>query len=151
MAGGYPFNVSEGESYSIYVDVKNHMGMSAYYDVQVKFRNQTDEMPNETAGLPSPLSSLYEYRLFLQDGQSWEKPLTFSFSRVSAGQNASVIGDLTVNGATIGVDKPAEWDSINKGFFYELFMELWIYNVTVDAFQYHNRFVWTWLNMSIPS
>jgi len=150
-AADYPFNVSADVSYLVYLGVANHLGESAYYNVQVKFRNQTDELPNGTADTPSPLPSLYEYRLFLQDGQSWEQPLNFSFLQVSTGQNTSMVGGLTLNGVTTGVYKPNVWDEENNGYFYELFMELWIYNVTSDAFQYHNRFVGLILNMTSTS
>lgn len=148
MAEDYPFNVLAGESYLVYVGVGNYMGASAYYSVQVKFKNETEDLPNQTAATPSPLPTSYEYRVFLQDGQTWEQPLTFSFSRVLIRGNQSLVGGLTVNGATLGEDKPALWDSANNGYFYELFMELWIYNVTSDAFQYHNRFVGLWLNVT---
>jgi hypothetical protein len=151
MAENYPFNVTAGDSYLVYIGVGNHMGESEYYGVQLKLRNQTDDLPNVTANVPSPLPQLYEYRAFLQDGESWEQPLTFSFSQVSVGQNQFVVGGLTVNGVTLGVDKPAMWDAGNSGYFYELFMELWIYNVTSDAFQFHNRFVGLWLNMTATS
>jgi hypothetical protein len=148
MAEGYPFNVSAGESYLVYVGLGNHMGSSACYAVQVKFRNQTDDLPNVTAGVPSPLPIVFEYRVFLQDGQTWERPLTFSFSRVSLRQNQSFVEGISVNGAALEVDKTSVWDSGSSGYFYELFMELWIYNVTTDAFQFHNRFVSLWLNMT---
>jgi hypothetical protein len=151
MAGGYPFIVSADVNYLVYMGVGNHMGESAYYSLQVKFRNQTDDLPNATADAPSPLPSLYEYRLFLQDGQNWTQPLTFSFLQVSTGQNRSMVDGLTVNGVTLGVYKPNTWDEENSGYFYELFMELWIYNVTSDAFQYHNSYVGLILNMTSTS
>jgi hypothetical protein len=151
MAEGYPFGVGENESYLVYLGVRDDLGSSAYYVVYVKFRNQTQPLPNATAGLPSPLPPLYEYRVFLQDGQSWEQPLTFSFSNVVAAQNRSVVGDLTVNGVTLGVNSSEVWDDENKGYFYELFMELWIYDVASDAFQFHNRFVGMWLNVMVTS
>jgi hypothetical protein len=147
-AEGYPYNVKENESYLVYLDVVNDLGSSAYYVVYVKFRNQTEPLPNATASVPSSLSPLYEYSVFLQDGQSWEQPLAFSFSQVSAAQNRTVVGSLSVNGVTISVNRPEAWDDENKGFFYELFMELWVYNVASDAFQFHNRFVGLWVNMT---
>ena len=150
-AAGYPFNVSADVNYPVYMGVGNHMGKSVYYSVQVKFRNQTDDLPNETANAPSTLPSLYEYRLFLQDGQSWEQPLTFSFLQVSTGQNRSMVGGLTLNDVTLAVYKPSVWDQGNSGYLYELFMELWIYNVTSDAFQFHNRYVGLMLNMTSTS
>ncbi|MGA2767332.1 MAG: DUF1616 domain-containing protein [Candidatus Bathyarchaeia archaeon] len=148
MAEDYPFNVRENESYLVYLGVDNHLSSSAYYEVIVKFANQSESLPDTTAGVPSSLPGLYEYRVFLQDGQSWEQPLTFSFSQVSAAQNRSVVGGLRVNGVTLSVEKPEVWDDGNGGYFYEVFMELWIYNVASDAFQFHNRFVGLWLNVT---
>jgi UDP-glucose 4-epimerase len=46
------------------------------------------------------------------------------------------------------VDKPASWDAENSGYYYELFMELWIYDPASDGFSFHNRFVSRWLNMT---
>lgn len=151
LAEDYPFNVRENESYLVYLGVNNSLSSSAYYEVIVKFRNESEPLPNETTGVPSSLPPLYEYRVFLQDGQSWEQPLNFSFSQVSAAQNQSVVGGLTVNGVTLSVDKHAVWDDEGSGYFYELFMELWIYNVASDAFQFHDRFVGLWLNMTAAS
>jgi hypothetical protein len=151
MAEDYPFNVRENESYLVYLGVDNHLSSSAYYNVTVKFANQSDSLPDATTGVPSSLPGLYEHRVFLQDGQSWEQPLTFSFSQVSAAQNRSVVGGLRVNGVTLSVDKPEVWDDGNGGYFYELLMELWIYNVASDVFQFHNRFVGLWLNVTAVS
>jgi hypothetical protein len=148
MAENYPFNVRENESYLVYLGVDNHLSSSAYYNVTVKFANQSDSLPDATAGVESSLPGLYEYRVFLQDGQSWEQPLTFSFFQVSAEQNRSVVGGLRMNGVPISVDSPAVWDDEAEGYFYELFMELWIYNVASNGFQFNNRFVGLWLNIT---
>jgi hypothetical protein len=148
MAGEYPFNVNENGSYSVYLGVENHLGSSAYYEVIVKFANQSESLTDATAGVPSSLPGLYKYLVFLRDGKSWEQPLTFSFSQVSAAQNRSVVGGLRVNGVPKSVDRPAAWDDEAEGYFYELFVELWIYNVASNAFQFHNRFVGLWLNMT---
>ena len=151
MAEGYPFDVTADVSYLVYLGVGNHMGSSAYYGVYVKFRNQSEALPNSTAGTPSPVPALYEYRVFVQDEKSWEAPLTFSFSNVSLVENRCVVGSLTMNDVALSVDKSALWDAENKAYYYQLFMELWIYNASSSAFQFHNRFVWIWLNMTIVS
>jgi len=147
MAEDYPFDVRAGESYSVYVGVGNHMGSSSYYVVYVKFRNQSEALPNATAGTPSPLSPLYEYRVFLEDGESWEGPLNFSFSGVLLSGNQYLVERLRINGVVFTVDKLASWDGENNGYFYQLFIELWIYSADLDEFQFHNRFVGVWLNM----
>jgi len=148
LADDYPFNVTADESYLINVGVDNHLGSSAYYIVYVKFRNQTEPLPDTTTGTPSPLSPICEYRVFLQDGKSWEAPLTFSFSQVSFSENQSRIGSVTMNGVTYGINETSIWDAENNGYYYELFMELWIYNAESHLFQYHNRYVALWLNMT---
>ena len=148
MAEDYPFDVRADESFLVYVGVGNHMGSSAYYLVCVKFRNQSEALPNATAGMPSPLAPLFEYRVFLRDGGTWEAPLTFSFSEVSFFNNQSLVESLVIDDVAFSVGKSALWDGENNGYYYQVFMELWIYNVGSDAFEFHNRFVGLWLNMT---
>lgn len=148
MAEDYPFNVVNNTVYNVFLGIGNHVGSSAYYMVYVKFRNQSEPLPNATARMPSPLSPLYECRVFLQDGKTWEAPLTFSFSGVSFFENQSFVESLVVNDVVFSVGKLALWDGDNNGFYYQVFVELWIYNVGFDAFEFYNRFVSLWLNMT---
>lgn len=148
IAENYPFNVRAGDEYLVHAGVGNHMGSSVYYVVCVKFRNQTEPLPDATAGLPSPLLSLYEYRVFLRDGENWEAPLTFSFSKVSFLENRSSVGSLMINDVAFDVDKLTFRDAENNGYYYQLFIELWIFNKDSDSFQFHNRFVGLWLNIT---
>ena len=143
MAEDYPFNVVNDTVYNVFLGIGNHMGSSAYYMVYVKFRNQSEPLPNATAGTHSPLNATAEYRIFLQGGESWEAPLTFSFLG-----NQSLIQSLIVNNVEFAVNKTALWDGENNGYYYQLFLELWIYDAESDAFQYHNRFVGIWLKMT---
>jgi hypothetical protein len=148
MAEDYPFNVTAGVNYLVYVGVGNHLGSSTYYVVYVKFRNETEPLPNATSGVPSVLEPLYEYRVFLEDGGNSDVPLAFSFSNVSSVGGQSTVGNLTINGVPFIVDKSVSWDAENSGYFYQLFMELWIYDPASDGFSFHNRFVSRWLNMT---
>jgi len=148
MAEDYPFNVVNDTVYNVFLGIGNHMGSSAYYMVYVKFRNQSEPLPNATAGMSSSLLPLYECRVFLRDGKTWEAPLTFSFSGVSFFENQSFVESLVVNDVVFSVGKLALWDGDNNGFYYQVFMELWIYNAGFDAFEFHNRFVGIWLNMT---
>lgn len=148
MAEDYPFNVTEGLNYLVYVGVGNHMGSSTYYVVYVKFRNETEPLPNAITGTPSLLPPLYEYRMFLRDNETSEFPLNFSFSSVSFSDNQSTVGNLVINGIQHSVSNSVLWDAENSGYYYQVFVELWIYNVESDAFTFHNRFVGRWLNMT---
>ena len=151
MAEDYPFNVRENESYLVYVGVGNHMGSSTYYVVYVKFRNQTESLPDSVNATSSALEPLSEYRLFLSDGDVWEKELSFSFEGITIEGNVCKVSKLVLEGMVLSVDKVATWDSTNQGFYCQLFFELWLYNATLSGFQYHNRFVGIWLNMTIQS
>jgi hypothetical protein len=151
MAEDYPFNVRENESYLVYVGVGNDMGSSTYYVLYVKFRNETEPLPNATADVPSVLAPLYEYRLCLEDGRSGEVLLTFMFSNVSFSGGKSAVGNLTVNGVASGVDKFVSWNAGDSGYYYQLFVELWIFDRASNGFSFHNRFVSLWLNMTASS
>ena len=151
MADGYPFSVSAGGTYLVFLGVGNHMGGSEYYRVVVKFRNASEPLPNATEGVASSLPELYAYNVFLSDGQVWEGALNFSFSDVTFGQNVSSVGRMRVNHLWVNVDKSAVWDETNNGFYYQLFFELWIYNVDTGVFQYHDRYCAIWVHMTLSS
>jgi len=145
-----PLNIVIGQNYTVYVGVGNHLGSSAYYVLYVKLRNETDPFPDQTTGAPSPLSQLYEYGAFVQDGMNWTAPLTFSISGVSISGNESVLGTIVINNQEFNVNEVAEFDRQNNGYYYQLFVELWAYNPVSQAFDYQNRFVYFWLNATSP-
>jgi len=146
MAEGYPFNVRVGEEYRIFVGVGNHLGSSSYYMVCVKFRNQSQPLPDVSNSLPSPLAPLFEFRFFIVDGESWEAPLTFAFLEVSGLEDSCLVRRMMINDVVFLVDFSSSWDSENNGFYYQLFFELWLYDATSRGFRFHDRFVGIWLN-----
>jgi hypothetical protein len=146
--GDYPFNVTAGVNYLVYVGVGNHLGSSAYYLVYVKFGNETEPLPNLTSGTPSILAPLYEYHVLLGDNSSSEVPLTFSFSNPSFSSDRSTVGNITINGVQTNVDASVSWDTVNHGYYYELFAELWIYDPASNVFSFNNRFVSLRLNVT---
>lgn len=149
MAEDYPFNVRVGMLQGpVYVGVRNHMGCSQHYVVYVKFRNQTQPLPNATASTPSPLLPLYEFQFFLADDEMWEKPLSFTFEDVFFLDDSVFVGRISINDVGFSVNSSARWDSEYDGFYYQLFFELWLYDIISQSFQFHNRFVGIWLNMT---
>jgi hypothetical protein len=145
---GYPFNVKSGVNYNISVGVVDHLGDLGYYVVYVKFRNQTEQLPNSTAGTPSTLEPLCEYRPILRDSQAWQRNVSFSLGRVVTSGNSCNVASFSMESAVFNVEKATVWDQANHGFFYELFFELWVYNVTSSTLQFNNRFVGVWLNVT---
>ena len=149
MAEGYPFNVRGGELQGpIYVGVCNHMGCPQYYVVYVKLRNQTQPLPNATVSEPSPLSPLYEFQFSLADGETWETSVSFIVEDVSFEGNSSFVAGISINDYVFSVDLFSSWDSQQNGFYYQLFFEVWLYSGDLQVFQFHDRFVGIWLNMT---
>ena len=154
-AENYPFNITRNQNYTIYLGIGNRLGYCAYYMVQVKFRNQTQPAPTSFGPIekriPSNLTSLFNITAFVADEQVWEMPMTFSFDY---GYNESFsriefLG-LRLNDAWLDMtDHTIQWDSENGEFRGFLFFELWLYNASLNIFQYHGRFVSLRLNMTV--
>ncbi len=137
----FPFNIKAGLPYTVYLGESNQIGASSYYTCFVKLRNGTDPLPNATSGTPSSVRALYEYTPFIKNGGSWETPLTFQFNSLSFTDDTSHLSSVTINGIDFPVNKEAGWNSDKAGYYYGIFVELWIYNSTLRTDQYHNRFV----------
>lgn len=147
MANDYPFNVSTDGNYNVTLGVGDHTGSSMYYQVDVMFRNESDSMPNGTVS--SSLHVLYQYNVFLGDGQAWEGTLSFSFPQVVLNGNVNcLVNEMKLNDAKIQLDKTAVWDNDSNGFYYQLLVELWSYNETNDGLLYDGRYVGLWFNMT---
>jgi hypothetical protein len=151
LAENYPFNIVEGRVYNISLGVANHMGKTEYYVVYVKVRNQTEPLPNSVNGTPSPLNPVFEYRVFLGNSEVWEKEISFSLKEFTFENGSCRVSKLVLGGNSIDIDKVAFWDAENRGFYFQIFFELWIYDSKVMGFQYHNRFVGLWLNATLTS
>jgi len=148
MAEDYPFNIQAGESYSLFLGVGNHMGYSAYYLVYAKFRNQSQPLPNASNSEASSLPSLFEFQFLVADGDAWEIPVIFQILSASIQDNSMVIERVSINDRAFQVGCSSIWDSENSGFYFQMFFELWLYNTKESSFQFHNRFVGIWLNMT---
>jgi uncharacterized membrane protein len=151
MAENYPYNIAVGQNYSVYVDVANQLGSSAYYVLYVKLGNATDSLPNAALGTPSILQALYEYRFSIQEGMNWESPVNFSVSSASISGINSQINTLTINGVAFNVDKSAMWNSNSTTFTYQLFFELWLYNEQTGSVEFNSRYVGLQLNLTRTS
>jgi hypothetical protein len=148
MAENYPYNTAVGKDYSVYVNVGNHLGSTAYYALYVKLGNQTDQLPNATRGTPSPLQPLFEYRFSIPDSKNWTRLLIFSVPNATIQASNSQINILKINGIPFYVEKSAMWDSNSTTFTYRLFFELWLYNKQTESVEFNNRYVSLRLNLT---
>lgn len=144
--GGYPFNVTFGKEEALFMGVRNHLGHVAYYDVQVKLCNHTQPLPDK--GEPSALPSLREFSFILKEDEGWETSVNFTVLDGSFFDSSSSIELLAINNDVFEVNSSSRWDPDHTGFYYHLFFELWLYNVTSQHFEYHERFVSIVLNMT---
>ena len=140
MAADYPYNVAPNQNYSIYLDVTNHMGTSAFYLVYIKLLNGTDTLPDSQRGAASLIQPAYEYRFAIQDQQTWETSIIFAIANVKTLNNQTIIGDLQINGKNIRIDKPIIWNSTTSTNQFRLMSELWI-TTTNQATEFDNRYV----------
>ncbi len=148
MAEDYPFNVTIGEQYRVFVGIGNRMDSSIYYIVYVKFRGQIQPMPDTSNSTPSSTPPLYEFQAFVADGATWENPVDFSILEASRSGSSYLVRRMSINDMIFSVNSSSNWDSERSGFYYQLFFELWLYNTTSRSFQYHDRFVGIWLNVT---
>lgn len=146
LAKDYPFNVGVNTEASLFVTLRNHMGGASYYRIQVKVRNQTESLPTETG--PSAVPPLYEFGVFLLDGNEWESAVRFRFLEVSRTLATVQVRRMWINNLVFEMDSSTSWDPEYRGFYFQLFFELWQYDVAVHDFVYNNRFVGVWLNMT---
>jgi len=148
LASYYALNLTEGQNYSYILGATNHLTHSAYYLLNVKFRNSSDALPDLKDKTPSALPELYEYRFIIPDNGTWEMPLNFSISNASISTLQSVIKTLIINGEGIQVDKSSSWNSTKNSSYYQLFFELWLFNTQNQTFQFNNRFVGLSMNFT---
>ena len=149
MAEDYPFNISRGNDYSVFLGIGNRLGYCAYYLVEVKFRDMTPSAPDSFNRTSSSLPSLFNITAFVADEEIWEQPITLSFDyRYNEALLRIELQSLKLNDVTLNMrGYNLAWDADRSGFFGNLFFEAWIYKDTTMRFEYH-RFVSLWLNMT---
>ena len=151
LAEGFPYNITRGESYSVFLGISNHLGNFSYYSIQVKFRNLTQSEPDNFNRSSNSLSPLYSLNVFVADKESIELPVTFSFDySYSSSSSAVNFNSLTFNGEELNLTGFSSlWNSTMSVSFGDLIFELWIYNGSTGGFQYHERYVDLKLNMLV--
>jgi uncharacterized membrane protein len=151
MAKGLPYNITRGESYSMFLGISNHLGNCSYYSLQVKFRNLTQSRPDSFNRTASSLPPLYSLNLFVADKETWELPVSFMFDYSYDTASSTVnFNSLTFNGEALNLPGyRSTRNSTTSVVFGNLVFELWIYNDSTESFQYHERYVDLKFNMLV--
>jgi uncharacterized membrane protein len=148
MAENYPYNLVIGQNYTVYVETTNHLGSSTNYILYLKLKNQTDVFPDSNTVTPSSLPPLYEKRYSVEDGKSFESPITFSIESATFSQDKSIIKNLVIDNYVFEVDKPSGWNTNSSTFSYQILFELWIYNAQTQSIEFNNRYLNLQLNLT---
>ena len=145
----YVSNVTSGETYRFCLDVSNHLGSCAYYVIEPKFRSENQSAPDSFNHTNSDLPSLSDITVFAADNQTSQIIVDVSLQFTADGNPAQLtMQSISINGATITDSTQIAWNTAKKGFFGNLFFELWLFNDTTNALQYHQRFVSLWIKMN---
>jgi hypothetical protein len=146
----YPGNVTLNQNYRIYLDITNHLGSTTNYNIEIKFRNQTQSGPNSFDKTNSNLPALSSIAMVVANNQTAETPLDLSFQYHTVnGTTTLYMDNVTVNGFALDASKTTlAYDKTRDGYYGNLFFELYIYNGTTNAFQYHQRYLSLWLKMT---
>lgn len=146
----YPYNIASGRNYTLYLDITNRLGSCAYYAVETKFRNETQSAPDTFNSTSSTLPPLGNFSFIVADKQTLELPIsvTFNYQLNESGSNRISIQSIMLNNLPLSTTTTLSYDSVKKGFYGNLFFELWIYNDTANTFQYNHRYVSLWLKFN---
>ena len=149
-AENYPYDISNRETYTVFLDIGNQLGSCAYYQVQVKFRNETQSAPDSFNRTYSSLPSLYDASVFIADNEQFELPVSFALDYSFVDTDRIVFWSMKVNDVGwLNLNSLSSERNSNGAFYGNLIFELWIYNSTIGNFQYHERFVDLKLNMIV--
>jgi len=177
-AGNYPYNITANQNYTVYFGVANHLESFAYYQIQVKFCNETQSTPDSLNSTPSSMPPLYNINMFVAQNETQEIPVDFSFDYSFQNVTRTVYNNVTIPpgaGSNGTVEQRAEnvtflqaifrslrltgvaldlkgyssdWNLLTRRTSGNLVFEVWIYNNAVGGFQYHERFVNLKLNIT---
>jgi uncharacterized membrane protein len=146
----YPFNLTSGNVYPLYLTVDNQLGSQVKYKIEAKFRDQNQSGPDSFNHTQSSLQSLTDFTVEVEAGQSVELQVNLVFNyEVDSLRGESVLDEIVVNGTSVGMDgMPLPWDSEANAFLGNIFFELYLYNDTTGTYQYNQRYVGLWVNLS---
>jgi hypothetical protein len=143
----YPYNLTSGDVYPLYVTINNELGSQARYKLEVKFRNQDQSGPDSFDHTASSLPSLAAFTFEVDDGKSVESQINLEFTYHTDSRKAT-LDSIVVNGTKADMDNlSVEWDSDANAYLGNLFFELYLYDASLDSFVYHQRYVSLWVNL----
>ncbi|MDG6223220.1 MAG: hypothetical protein QCH99_08170 [Candidatus Bathyarchaeota archaeon] len=146
--GSYPFAVQANEDYSFFVKIVNKLEQSEYYKILVKLANQTSIVA-DGYGLLSEIDTLCESRVIVDNGNFSEIPFNFQILNTSIYDDFLTIKKVSINGKICNIICSSEWNTNKEGFYFQLFLELWRYDVLIGDFIYDDKTVSLWIKVDL--
>ena len=144
----YPYNLTSGDVYPLYVTINNELGSQARYKLEVKFRNQDQPGPNSFDHTSSSLPSIADFTFEVDEGKSVESQINLEFNYHVDSREAT-LDTIVVNGTKVDLDDlVVDWDSEAKAYLGNLFFELYLYDDSLGRFVYNQRYVSLWINLA---
>ena len=98
MAEKYPFNITRNENYHVFLGISNQLGSVGYYQIEVKFRNETQSAPDSFNHTASTLPSLYNLTGVVADQENLEIPVNFALEYSFQNVTRTIYNNVTVPG-----------------------------------------------------
>lgn len=144
----YPSNITQNQNNKMYLEIANHQGSCQTYQIEIKFRNQTQPAPNSFNHTHSNLPPLTTLTVAVAENSTEEIPLDISFQYTPSARLQLKMQNITINNYSLEVNSTTiAWDTQKMGFYGNLFFELWIYNSTTSSYQYHERYLSLWVQI----
>ena len=142
-AENYPYNITSGETYSVFINIHNNLETDASYMILVKFRNLTQSAPDVFEQTPSSLSPIYEIPKSIAVGETVEIPIDFSFNYEHIVDPLKIIfGDVIINDTFLSLEGSSIMYTYQRQMFFgNLIFELWIYDENSNSYQYSEQCV----------
>ncbi|MCL1977733.1 MAG: DUF1616 domain-containing protein [Candidatus Bathyarchaeota archaeon] len=144
----YPYNLTSGDVYPLYFTISNNLGSQANYRLDVKFRTPQQPGPDSFNYAKSSLSPLTSFTFKVNDGESVELQINLEFDYV-VDLSEATLNSIAVNGTSVDMhDLLVEWDPEKNAYLGNIFFELYLYDDSTGNFQYNQRYLSLWVNLS---
>lgn len=148
----YPSNLLNNSSNTIFLNIANHIGYCGYYVIMLKMTSDPLPDNNILNNLPIDQASIYNLTAIVPNNSTWTLPINFSLSydynNTASQVNVSHL-DLNENMITLNNFFSNYRTQEPKGFFVNMYFELWLYDTASNNFLYNERYVNLPLNMTI--
>ena len=142
VANDLPYSIDG--NHLIYVGVANHRGVDESYLVSLKIRDVAQVQLDSSSSGPSSSPSIHDFSVVVNDDESVELPIQFSFGDFDVETDSLVLGDIRVNDVVYSIDTEILKDE--ELFSVQLLFELWRFDELSEGYIFQDLAVSFWLH-----